>query len=56
MGGLSNLLYSAIDNLIKLSLAGWGIGAEVIAALVASCMYLGIGLGPLLCEGHVGEK
>lgn len=54
--GFSSLLYSAVDILRRLSLADWGMGADLIAAFVASCMYLGMGFGPWAWEGHVREK
>lgn len=44
--GLSSLLYIAVDILSRLSLADWGMGADLIAAFVASWMYLGMGFGP----------
>ena len=44
------------DILIRLFLADCGIGAELIAENVADFIASGIGLGPLFCVGHVGEK
>ena len=41
---------------MRLSLAVWGMGAAVMAALVASCMYWGIGFCPLAWVGQVFEK
>ena len=32
------------------------IGALFMAFLVASCIYLGMGFGPLACDGQLGEK
>ena len=45
--GFSSLLYILMDMRRRLSLIDWGMEADLIAAFVASWMYLGIDLGPL---------
>ena len=52
----SNFAYRAEAMRKRFVFAACDIGAVLMALMVVSWMYLGIGVAPWACEGHEGEK